>query len=405
MKKTMLAAVIAMALLFASPALAANLKIDSVNYKPSPAEPGKTIDMFVTLTNDGSDAEAVIFELDLLNENRTSAFPFALTGNQEAKTSTGALKSGKSALIKYNILIDPKATSKDYALRFKFGEKGNFDKSTAYSITVSGKNPDIELVGSENNTGTPGETIDTSITIKNTGNSKAVDVLIGFEEDRTVTSTGVVVERSIRAFGVNFVYADELAPGEEKTIELPLSIDPSTEIKTYSVPITLKWQNEDAAEFSKTRNIGVKVAADPEIGGIISSVDPQAYPGGTSEIEVAVFNTGKGKASNIVVEVESGAVESFDQARQFIGTLESDDSDIVRVNAKIREGVELKEHDFILRVLYKEPHSDKTISSEIHLKLAVSNPPSNGGALGYAALIIMILGAGYWLWKKRKRGK
>lgn len=384
-------------------ALAANFSIDSVNYNPSPAEPGKTIDLYITLTNTGSDAEKVVFELDLMNAEKTSTFPFTFTGDQKAKQSVGTLKSGKSALLKYSILIDPNAISTSYAINMKFGENNAFEKSSSYSITVSGKKPEIELITSEKNTGVPGEMVETELLLKNTGNSEAVDVLVGIEEDRTVTSTGVVVERQIRPVGVNFLYIPKLLPGEEKTVVLRLSIDPSAEIKTYSVPLTIKWLDADATGFSKTRYIGIKVGAEPEIDAIISDIKPTAFPGGTPQIEVSIFNAGKAQASNIVIEVESEAVAEFDQKKQFIGTLESDDSDVFKVKAKILPTAELGEHALNIKIYYKKSDSEETILTTIPLTFKVSRPTSGDGTSTLLIVVVVVVVVGYWYYNRRRK--
>ena len=399
-------------LLLATQVSAADLVVDSVSYSPAPAIPGEYFDLYITLKNNSKfEAESVEFELDLAGGGeRPSDYPFSLGTDTSNKTTVSTIKARKSGLIEYRVRVDPTALDGTYIIVFRFSDSEAL-KEYNYTINVLSRQPDIEVIRSSHSQVAPGQVAELDLTIRNIGTSIANDIMVGIQEDRTVTTTGVVVEREFAAVGASFAYIKELEPGKERSAIISLAVNPDAEQKTYTVPITVNFKDTNSNTYSDTSYIGLKVSQEPELDAVVSDISPIAFPGGHSEITVDLFNVGIGTAKYVVAEVSSD-VASFDQEKIFIGTLEADDFDSFKVDATIAATADPSKENKVSVVLkYKNQYGeDKEISKELSLKVnslaeiqAISGANPLLGLIGIISLVLQLVGlyvVAKWLYKR-----
>ncbi|MAG22299.1 MAG: hypothetical protein CL943_03275 [Candidatus Diapherotrites archaeon] len=416
MKKIIMAIAV---LLLASMVIAGDLKVDAVNYTPAPAIPGGYIDVFVHLKNDSKYlAEDLYFEIDLSGgTERDSTYPFSLGTGVSETTYLSSINPHKSVLLEYRIRVDPSALDDNYIIVFNYGE-GAAKKQYKYNIQVLSRKPNIEIIRSSHVQAAPGQAIDVELRIRNIGSGLAKDVLIGMEEDRTVTTTGVVVEREFSSLGASFDYLGDVAASQEKKANISMAINPDAEQKTYMIPIKVKYKDANGTSFESTTYIGLKVGQEPELDAVVSEISPTAFPGGTSEISVDLFNVGIGTAKYVVAELatETGYL---DQEKVFIGTLEADDFDSFKVNLSVKPTINTSEEQTV-NVLFKYKNQygeDKELLKELKLEvLSIGEQQARSGAgdpvsmvIGLIALALQLLGlfvAGKWAYKRFvKKGK
>lgn len=350
-------------LLFAATVSAVDLDVNSVTYSPSPAVPGEYVELWVVVKNNsGAESGEVTFSLDL-------DYPFSLDPGISVEKNLGTIRGNDNILVKYKVRVDSEALNGSYSIRFKTVEEKGISRSTGYSIDVQRISPQIEIISASPVEIAPGQVAEVSLSLKNIGSGKALDVLVGSEEDRTVTSTGVVVEREIKQLGSSFVYLNELKEGQERIAVISLGVNPEAEQQTYMVPIKIKFKDEELTEYSETKYIGIKVTQNAEMDSVISDYSVKPFPGGTTELTFDLFNIGVGDAKSLVVLL-STEIGEFDNTKHFIGTMSADDFDSFKATIKLNSDLQKGEHPVQVEMKYKDQYgADKTISKTLMIKV------------------------------------
>ncbi|MDP6670194.1 MAG: COG1361 S-layer family protein [archaeon] len=403
---------IAFAVLFlAANVAAADLVIDSVSYNPAPAIPGEYFDLFIQLKNNSKYlAEDVEFTLDLSGGNeRNSDYPFSLGTGTNNKNVVPSIQARKNALLEYKVRVDPTALDGTYTIVFRFKESDAL-KEYNYTINVLSRQPDIKVVNASHVAVAPGQIAELELTLRNVGTGSARDILAGIEEDRTVTTTGVVVEREFSAIGASFDYVKGIEPGKETTAVISLAVNPDAEQKTYTVPVAIKYKDANSNEYTDTSYIGLQVVQEPEIDAVVSEITPGVMPGGTSEVTVDLFNVGVGTAKYVVVEASTTSGK-INQEKVFIGTLEADDFDSFKIDVRFNADIDTSmDQPLNLVLTYKNQYGvQKQVERTVKLDgfsaagaQAVGADPI-GMVIGFIALLLQLLGlfiAGKWGYKK-----
>ena len=374
-------------------AFAANLEVTSASYDPAPALPGQPMKIIVTLKNNGpGDTENTVLELDLTGgKTRETPYPFSLGTDVSNSYELGSIKSSRSATVRFDVQVDPKALNGDYIISFKYGEKNQPKDVSNKTITILSRKPQIELIRSDIGEAKAGETTMLNLTIRNVGNDNAQDVLVGFEEDRTVTSTGIVVERQIIPIGASYQYVESVSPGEQKTMSFSIVANPEATLKTYMLPVTLKYKDENYNDYTDTRYIGMKIVQEPELSTVIGEVSPAAFPGGTSEISFDLFNTGIGPAK-FVVATPSASIGKFENGKMFIGTLEADDYDAFRANFTVDAATQPGSYPITVSLEYKDQYGEsQTVEKQATLKV-LSAAEAQGSLVNPVIILVGIIG-------------
>ncbi|PIN98167.1 MAG: hypothetical protein COT90_05570 [Candidatus Diapherotrites archaeon CG10_big_fil_rev_8_21_14_0_10_31_34] len=383
-------------LLFAATVNAVNLDINSVTYSPSPGVPGQYVDLWVVVKNtSGAESGNVDFILDL-------DYPFSLDPGILAEKNLGKIRGNDSILVKLKVRIDSEALNGTYTVRMRTVEEGTSSKSTPYNIDVKRISPQIEIISAEPVEIASGQVTGINLNLKNIGSGKALDVLVGSIEDRTVTSTGVVVEREIKQLGSSFVYLNELTQGQEETVVIILGVNPEADQQTYMMPITIKFKDEELTEYSSTKYIGIKVTQNAEMDSVISGYSVKPFSGGTTEITFDLFNVGAGDAKSLVVELSTEA-GVFDNTKQFIGTMSADDFDSFKAEIKLNNDLQKGEYPVTVAMKYKDQYGAeeiavKTLMLKVYDITEISTEEFN--IWFYIVVLIVLFFVGRFLYKK-----
>jgi len=393
-------------LFMASFATAGNLIIDSVNYTPAPAMPGEYFDIFVHLKNDSKFlAEGIEFELDLKGGNeRDSDYPFSLGTGVSHLKKIASIQPRKTALMEYKIRVDPTALDGSYTIVYKFME-GTAHKEYKHTIQILSRKPELEIVSASETTAAPGQIVELVLGIRNIGNGFAKEILVGLEEDRTVTSTGIVVEREFASLGASFDFVSNLNPGDDAKAFISLAVNPNAEQKTYMVPIIIKYKDSNGTAYTETTYVGMKIGQEPEIDAVISEAEPAVFPGGKSDITIDLFNIGVGTAKYVVAELSTKAGK-LDQEKVFIGTLEADDFDSFSVKLAVSPTVDPAKENWVnVKLVYKNQYGEQREVEKALLLKVGSVAEAIGGVnplvaiVGLIGLVLQLVGL-YWLGKK-----
>jgi hypothetical protein len=391
---------IALIIVFSITVLGATPNVAQLNYTPSPAIPGTTITVLAQIENNSSSSrENVIVTLD-------NNFPFSVV--EENTINIGAIGAYGRALAEFTVYVDPNAENTTYLIPITVGADGDGIITTKKGIIVSGKEPNIKVISVSDEKLIPGQEKTLIFEIQNIGTSKAFDVIVELQEDRTVTTTGTVVEREITPLGPSLAYLAQLLPKQKENVEIKVSVNREAELKNYTLPIYISYRNASGTRTEDTSYIGIKVAGEVNIDAALKETTIQLIAGNTSQIVLELFNKGEGKAEYTVVEIETdfGAVE---KPKQFIGSLEPNDVDSFKTNIKVDATTETKEGKIIVKISYQDTDAKNKIKTiEIPVNVysiqdgAGLNPASPIGGIFILVILIIIVVVGWKKYKKKK---
>ncbi len=357
---------ILLALLVLPAVSAATYDLVSANYSPAPALPGKLVTLYTTIKNN-SNVKSGPMLVTIKPE-----YPFSLSPSGKSEASFETVLPQQSVLATLELPVDAAALNGTYSLEVQVEENGKAMLGRAVSIRVNAVKPQVEIVESKENIAKPGEVLNDQVVIRNIGSSAAKNIFIGTSDDRTVTTTGVVVDRPIKNIGASYVFVETLEPNETKEISFMLGVDSTAEQKTHSVPIKIKFQDTNRADYEVTRYIGIRVEGNAEMDASLApNAKAKSYPGGKTEVSVNLFNRGTAIARNVVVEIVDNPIwEVGSEKKVFIGTLDPDDFDSFNLTAKIKQGTQPGNYPITLRFEYKNQDyqnrsEEKTVSLQV----------------------------------------
>lgn len=366
------------------------LEVASFSYDPAPASPSTTMNVWIQVRNSSNEAANNAFIRLALDDPSTGRPNYPFSAPDQNLEQRFSLAPYQSSLIRYSISVDAQALNGDYEISISLGDgtTGTILRKTPQTITILARNPKIEIIEAPKVEKRPGSQFDLPITIKNLGNATAYNVLIGVEEDRTVTSTGTVVERPINSVGNSLQYIEKLAPNETALVQLHLSVDNTAEVKTYSVPITIKWQDSNKNDSTTSRTVGIRVIKEPSIDVSLGDIKASVTNKGAQEINIDIFNKGAGIAKNVTVEVKGDNVTMLSASKVFIGTLESDDFDTFKSLMKVPAGQDV---DLDLVVTYTNANDDElSIEKKITIGSSLIQADETNGGPDLVTIVILL---------------
>lgn len=398
-------------LFFSGPVWAADLQITSVDYNPAPAVPGSYFTLYAHVYNNSLfDAKDVVFQLKLFAENYDTPYPFSLEPSDSGLRALGTIKAYQSAVVQFKVQADPNALDGVYSITLEVGETGKTGGFISkFPIHVLKRKPQISIVGMTPTQAFVGKTVLLELTLENIGLSPAENISIGIDEERTVTTSGAVVERSIVPLGAARVSTPSLPPGESVTLSLPVLVNPSAIPKAYFIPVTLEFYDENKTKYTETPFIGLQVLNEPSLGALVSSAEPLPSPGSKTELTLDVYNNGTGSARYLIVRVESAALE-FSQSEYFIGSLEADDFDSIALNARVKGGTALGAHAIEVEFEFKDEYGERfSVKKSVPFTVYSTQEAAkqNGSETPWVLyLVAVVLIAGAWFaWTRRRKAK
>lgn len=384
-------------------AYAIDIDINSSNYEPAPATPGNLFTLWVHVKNTTPyEAEDVVFELKY-------EYPFSLPAGESATEEIGTIRPNQIVLVQKNILVEGGAPDGTYEIEMKVGDNSTVSRTVKKSIVVQNVAPVLEVVGSSVTEAMPGENVAVTLELKNVGTSSAHDIVVKIAEDRTVTTTGVVVERDIVPLGASSAYINEIRTGGTGEAELMLGVNNDADLKNYTLPIAITYYDSQGTQRSSSSYIGIKVSADPEIDLVISEISPVAYIGGKSVISFDIFNVGAASARYVVVEVSANGIAVSDP-KQFIGTLEADDFDSFKSTFDF-SGTEAGEKTITVKLTYKDQENQpSTFEKTLYLTVAGGQGSAEqmeaiASIITTIIILVILAGVGYIIYIKFFRKK
>ncbi|MFA5358006.1 MAG: hypothetical protein WC308_03740 [archaeon] len=371
-----------------------------LSYNPSPAVPGSTITLLVQVTNQTSSLQqGVIVRID---EN----YPFTI--KEEKEKNIGDIDAFGQSIVQFTAYVDPSAENKTYPLSITIYTQNNASgKKTSFPIVISGKKPIVKVINISETKLVPGEEKEIIFTLQNVGTSSAYDVLIELQEDRTVTATGIVVEREILPLGAGTAHIVSIMPGEQQTAKMEISVNKEATLQNYILPVVVTYRDSAGTIETQTSYIGFKVSSLVDIDATLKETSAPLIAGNTTDLTIELFNKGNGKADFIIAQVESDC-GTTSEIKQFIGTLEPNDVDSFKETLKVNSDTKTGPCKIKINLNYEDTDAttkSKTIELTGQAYSQEDGAALNGSGTSPLMLIIVlaiIVVAGYLIWKRMK---
>ncbi|WP_300332447.1 hypothetical protein [Methanocalculus sp.] len=301
---------------------------------------------------------------------------------------TGVLGPGQSMDLVF--LIQAPEKSGIYFPQLRIRVRGG--ESVIYPIPVnvnmpifSMKVPVIEVSQAALPFVRPGETFETGLAVANTGQSAAQEITV-------IVQSGDLM---IAPVGPASSFMPVLAPGAEMVI--PLSFRVSKEIAPglYELPVVIGYQQADGSTASITTACAVDVRGASSLAVSAVRTDPITVDAGEPfDLIVRLENTGTGRAESVVAYLDAPL---SGQRETFIGSIRpgNDAPAVFRLTAA--EGGEIPAS---LTVGYSDDYGDHRMEQPLTL---VVREQGVAGALVALVILVLIAGAGYYLYSQRKK--
>ncbi|PIN75064.1 hypothetical protein COV18_04880 [Candidatus Woesearchaeota archaeon CG10_big_fil_rev_8_21_14_0_10_37_12] len=392
MKKLALLLLLSLLLVSATHSLVVftEVKANILKYEPTPAEQGRTVDIWLQFQNAGRVADTVTLRFD-------PEYPFSLPPGQPQEIDVGFVASTEDKVEKFTVLVDPEARNGDHTIKFLYktsaGEQWTYLEA---KIAVQTQNA-VLIIDDYKIDPTPikpGQTAEVTLTLKNAGviGIKNVDVSLDLGDSFSTIGTGT--KRRL----------PNIPAGETETIIFQIASDTSTQVKLYKLPLKLSYQDEKNKQYNETVQISTLINAEPEVSLIVDSTDfeNKQKPG---TVSLKVIN--KGIVDLKYVDIRLIKTEDYEiltpSNEAYVGNLDNDDFETVDFILKPL----VKEPKLKLEITFKDPYNvDFTQQYDLPLRIITDNDLESRGSLLPVIIVLLIIIAGgiYW-WKKKKTNK
>lgn len=396
MKKILFVSVMVLMVLFAVSVSAAKkgpfVSAEVLKYEPSPVEPGNIMEVWVSVTNEGTTSEN--FEIEFVPE-----FPFELGPGEDELKTLAALPQGENAIIKFLIYVDPKAPTadKDIKFNYKYSAVPNWIQlKSPISIKTTGAILNIESYKTSPAVAKPGDTIEVELFFRNSGSLDVRDVDVTL----SIENAGFSTIGSGNSKRINFISAGGVA-----SVKFSMIADTSAEIKVHSIPVSLSFKDNRGASYTQDTRFSLVMAAEPELTAVVDSTTISSE-GQAGTVTLKVINKGimdlkylnMRLASTDQYEVLSASNEAY------IGNLDSDDFETVDFIIKPKS----KNVQLWAIVEFKDTYN-KEFERQFYLPLRVFSAAelgTGGSSLPFIiGIVVVLVIIGYVIYRYKKKRK
>ncbi len=366
------------------------VKASILRYEPTPAEQGNAVDVWISLNNEGTTASRVIVRF-------VPEYPFSLPKGQPIEVDAGFVAQTESRVFKFTVFVDPAAPNGDSNIKFQYSVDGGQWAQLEAPITLQAKGA-VVVVDSYKivpSPVVPGQTAVVELQLRNAGRLavKNVDVSLDLV-DAKFSTLGTGTKQRVSYIGI----------GEVETVTFQVASDTSTEVKVYSIPVLLAYEDERNTAYTDTAKVSLVVNALPELSLTVDSTkfESKKKPG---TVSLKVVNKGVVNLKYLTVKlVQTPDYEVLSTSNEaYVGNLDSDDFEAV--DFTIKPLVDSPRLSVLLE--FKDPYNvDFSQKYDLPLRIITEKELGKAGTpWGRIILALVVIGGIIWYWRKRKKAK
>ena len=352
-----------------------SIQVEALRYDPSPAEPGKLLDLWLNVDNAGQE------ELRDYVVEFVPLYPFAL-GSGETASKYFSVIDSNGVIAKYRLSVAEDAPSSSAIAKFRVHRSG-LAGGQEYDVNISvvGK-IDVSLKSVTPSELRPGNPTKVVFTFENLGNAPVRDLVITWSEpNKKIFSLGSENRYKIR----------ELAIGESENVEFTMIADPSIQQGVQVIDVNMTFQR-----FGITDTVKSQVAF--IVGGKTDfDVAQQEFEEGTLSLSIA--NIGVNTATGVSINVpEQDGWNIIGGSSVFLGNLDSGDFTVASVDVEAITSERVKP----LKVYVKYTDTTgtrQTVESVVNVNLAGSlkdDKSSQPNYMVYAIVAVAIVAVAWF---------
>jgi len=241
---------------------------------------------------------------------------------------------------------------------------------------------------------TPGESDTLKFTVENKGSYDAENVVISWADpDGVILPIGAGNTKSVGT----------MSEGEEEKIEFDITADSSAVPGSYQIAITMTYvANNQTVE--QVASVGIKVGGDTEFEVVLSSVS-------VGSVSLSVMNVGNSPAESVMVRLPVQKGYESTSGVAVLGKITASDYVTVPFDITVKDSSK----DLEIEIVYTDTNGNrKTVSKSIELEnptinlITGASVQETGGRIstfGVLAIIVLVLGVGYYIHRRRKRNR
>jgi hypothetical protein len=256
--------------------------------------------------------------------------------------------------------------------------------------------------------------VDADYASVNPGKEARITINVDNNEDFDIENVRVSLllnETPFSSVGSSTKDVDDLSEGDDDSTSFTLRASTDAVPGDYDIPYTIKYLNADnsSLDFSDSGSFGIRIGAETDLDFTAETRDA-AIVGQEGQISLEIINRGLGDIKSISVELEPRGFELISAKKIFIGTIESDDSDLANFDVIYRN----QNPSLVATVNYKDfDNNDQVETISIPLKAYTQEQALDLGLVKKSntmtyILIIVFLIILWFTWrtvKKRKKKK
>lgn len=295
-----------------------------LRYEPAPAEQGNVFDVYVQITNVGTQAKDVAIQF-------VPEYPFTLA-DERSYRDIDVIGATEEVIEKFSVIADVNAPNGEHDIKFLYKYDSENWIQLEEPITLETQNAAliVKEYAVEPEQIIPGQTAKVTLKLENIGSIsvKNVDVQLDLDDSKFSTiGTGSVQRLST------------IGAGRQAVVTFNIASDTSTEVKLYNIPVMISYQDTKNKEYDTTAKISMLMNAEPAIEVIVDEAQfpAQKTPG---IVSLQVINRGIGNIKYATMRlIGSPEYEILSPSNlAYVGNLDSDDFE--NVDFKIKPKVE-----------------------------------------------------------------
>ena len=222
--------------------------------------------------------------------------------------------------------------------------------------------PEVTQVSYTPSPAVPGTTITMLVQIENTDSTTQKGVIVSLEDTYPFSVKSTESEPNPKTIG-------DIGPYGKALVQFTLYVDPTAENKTYTIPITVKLQNEASG---KKTNQNIIVGGKDPIVKVISVTDEKLLPGEEKEINFILQNVGTSPANYVVLEMQEDRtvtatgsvverdVTSLGAAATNVGTINPGETKNATLTVSVSNTAIIKNYTLPIKVSYNNQAGERT---------------------------------------------
>lgn len=377
------------------------IKLGLSTYDPIPAEPGKLVDVWISVQNIGG-ADARNLQLEFVDSDA-----FSVVSEEDRVINIPVLGAYKDYTIKYKVKVSESVADgpNDLMIKYSIGStsiesttKISLDvKSTETAISIK----DIELSPAPVEAG--GKTT-LSFNVENLAKSSSIrNVDVTVEVVTLISGTTLVDLPFVTVNSGNQKSIDRIGPGQAGEFVFDLAVYPEAESKIYKLPVTVSYYDDTGRQYEKTILVGVEVNAKPDLLVTLDSSDINVNVN-TGDVLFNIINRGTSNVKLMTITLkESEQYEVLSPSNQlYLGNIDSDDFETARFNIKSNEKEDVS---FEIELKYKDSLNSEFTeihTVDYHMKAPEKQKKS---PFSFVFIVIVILAVGIFWYRRRNKRK